>query len=226
MPFIRFVPLIRLCCKRLWSQDYCQKPWTFVHRFHFEQVPKFNVKNITTIDPYSVRFACPTELPQSFPSMHNNQRNNLFHHIKLFCQCRILSRKRLQNCRSCKKMVHFLSLNVVSASNVIWSGCTENASIDSCPLLNIHLILIHVFQYFYSEGINYIGIKLIWFYSHCLQLFFNLRYVLVEHIWRKLWTKSIFDGSKRLYIHITGVNYGMDGKKITDKICISIVCVK
>ena len=81
MSFRRFVPLIKLCCKRLWSQDCCQKPWTFVHRFHLEQVPKLNGKNITTIYPYSVRFAWSTELLQSFPIMHNNQRNNLYHHI-------------------------------------------------------------------------------------------------------------------------------------------------
>ena len=29
--------------------------------------------------------------------------------------------------------------------------------------------------------------------------------------------------SNRLYMHMTGVNYGMDGKKITDKICSSII---
>ena len=139
MSFRRFFPLIRLCCKRLWSQDCCQKPWTFVHRFRFEQDPKFNAKNITTIEPYSVRFAWPTELLQSFPSFHNNQRNNLFYSF-FFCQCKILSRK---NCLSCKKIVHYLSLKVVSVSNVVWSGCTENASIDLCPLFNIHLIYMY-----------------------------------------------------------------------------------
>ena len=115
------------------------------HRFHLELVPKFNAKTITTIDPYSVRFVWPKELLESFPGMHNNQRNNLFHHtgIQFFCQCRILSRKRLLKNWRCKKMVHCLSLNVVFASGVDWSGCTENASIDLCPLFNIHLIYMY-----------------------------------------------------------------------------------
>ena len=102
------------------------------------------------------------------------------------------------------------------------AACTENASTDLCPLFDIYVW----FTCISILGINYIGIKLEWFYIHCLQLFFNLRYVLVENIRRKLWNKLIFDGSKRLYMHMTGVNYGMDGKKITDKICSSIIYVK
>ena len=31
---------------------------------------------------------------------------------------------------------------------------------------------------------------------------------------------------QKLYMHTTGVNYGIDGKKITDKICTSIIYVK
>ena len=121
MPFRRFVPLIRLCCKRLWSQDCCQKPWTFVHCFHLEQVPNFNSKNITTIDPYSVRFVF---------IIFNYFANVEFWVVHSYNKC----------CCSCKKLVNFLSQNVVSTSQVVWSGCTENASIDLCPQFNIHCI--------------------------------------------------------------------------------------
>ena len=42
---------------------------------------RLNFLNLTTIDSCYVQFAWPTELLQSVPSMHNNQRNNLYHHI-------------------------------------------------------------------------------------------------------------------------------------------------
>ena len=143
---------------------------------------------------------------------------NFFANVEFLCRTR-----PLQHCRSCKKMVHFLSLNVVSASKSCDQAVLKTqALIFALYLMYIWLTWISILLF---RRHNYTCIKLIRFYSHCLQLFFNLRYVLVENIWRKLRPKSLFDGSKSLYMHMTGVNYGLDGKKITDEICTSIIWV-
>ena len=112
---------------------------------------RLNFLNLTTIDPYYVQFAWPTELLQSVPSMHNNQRNNLYHHIQLVCQSRILSRKRLlQNCRSCKKngSFSFTKCSLCFKRSMIrlyWK--LEHWSLPSIW----YAFDLHIFQFFYLE---------------------------------------------------------------------------
>ena len=53
---------------------------------------------------------------------------------------------------------------------------------------------------------------------------FKIRFCLFEENYEP--NQYLTEASKRLYMHMTGVNYGIDGKKITDKLCTSIIYVK